>query len=94
MTIPELPKYSFAAGMAPTVALICCLGAFLAATLTGLVSVRPVSHSPGVDHGAAGSMTEVDERIRAISTSIDNGDIEGMFSTAGASVELLINREK
>ena len=94
MTIPEIPKRSSAAGVAPTVALVCCFGAFLALTLTGLTSVHPASEARESGHGMISSLSEVDEQIRVISTSIDNGDIDGMYSTAGASVELLIDRRK
>ena len=36
------------------------------------------------------ALTTLNGEIAALSTLIDNGDIEGMYSTAGRTVELLV----
>lgn len=38
------------------------------------------------------ALTRLNGEIEALSTLIDNGDIEGMYSTAGTTVELLVAR--
>ena len=40
------------------------------------------------------ALAAVNEQIDRLSTSIDNGDFEGMFSPAGTTVQLLIDRRR
>ena len=71
------------------------------AFLTVLAVVATLTFSTGFDDGGdrahAGEdlvreLALVTERIETLSTSIDNGDIEGMVSPAGATVQMLLDR--
>ena len=87
MTISEVSKAAVIAKGAPAVVLFCCLGVLVA---TGWAGVRPLDGPSETEHRALDPLVAVEERISVMSTAIDNGDVEGMFSTTGASVELLI----
>ena len=87
MTISEVSKAAVTAKGAPAVVLFCCLGVLVA---TGWAGVRPLDGPSETEHRALDPLVAVEERISVMSTAIDNGDVEGMFSTTGASVELLI----
>ena len=71
------------------------------AFLTAIAVIATLTFSAGFDdggdHAQAGEdlireLALVTERIETLSTSIDNGDIEGMLSPAGATVQVLLDR--
>ena len=40
----------------------------------------------------AEALAQTNQQIEFLSTAIDNGDVDGTFSTAGATIELLVDR--
>ena len=71
------------------------------AFLTALAVIATLTFSAGFDDGGnrahtgddlARELVLVIERIETLSTAIDNGDIEGMHSPAGATVQMLLDR--
>ena len=64
-----------------------CLAIFF-----GLANMNFSGSTVPAQEGLRSELARVNAQIETLSTAIDNGDIEGMYSTAGTTVELLLRR--